>query len=1855
MKTPRDTRSRSAQIAAKGINTVVAVSLVASMAVPFTSTAYADEANTDNRKSTLNASDALTKAIQGRLSFVRQTVYIPYGVNVDEWLMRQDTRILQDESGKRFSIGELSSLFESGTPALSYKGDSYPAGDLDNPTSISDELRWGNLATDAPELELPDLSTLDIQMTQLVDGGINLPLVPDIVCSTMLTFEDEKGDASWRLEGSVSAGNTKLWVNQNDADAGEGVRVVASQSGQLEATVSTSSIVDKDATFANTNPVVVNSQGSIFIKLPCDIETTEVGTGKGVTLCKGQIVRLPVASDLHNPQIGDIVVSDSSGNALDLASMWIDGTRLSVGSSGLVITAPVSDDVQGEQAADLVSGVAEAKLRVGEGEDATYIEATSLENGLATFKLDIETLGSEGVFDLSLMTMQVSDTAGNRSSKTLANAQPLADAGIRFIELIDEQDPDNKPQASIVVSKVDKEEDGVQYVTSQTGTRLNFRVLDKRLADLLEKESWIDSEPMSYKVNDGQDNLIDPNTLKSLGGASNLYQSTQALDLVEEGRYQVEFDYTGATRYFIGIPIGSFKDSASTDIIIDYTAPQVSGIELEGGFDESTELARSLDELSGGNALIGPERTIEVDIADLPGTSSSSDAETSGFADARIEWVRHDRIDGTDDGDAQSRDATRAELRDGVLHINLDEAGVYQLSDINLVLTDKAGNEITVNLAEFVSTLPEGQRGAWDFSTIIVDDNENAQADLSITSTTDAVDRTGCVLHNGDVNVMAWIADDPLAPVYAKTDAFAQGLSASMAPEDEGVLQEGLRMGELAFNDDAQRWELPIALPQDDQGAIANGRYELSFSYRGSKGETHTFVVDTNAPQLTDVELEGAVDAANDIARIDGKNVLVGTERPIRVRVQDLLSQTRECDKRDEQNTAGILAEHIDAEGKPTGDAVVTLGLSCTRSLNPTDKPEQLEDQRLSVGDDGWATIELSEAGVYDLSDIVFSLEDNAGNTATISLADYIAALPAEEQALWGFDAILVDSSETASKRSVTMELADAESTPASEDPDGFFHRGIVDVKVSIRDIWFEAYRSLTNRHEGFFAISCITDEGTALDVTQLPALNPSDFAYDHAADAWTATFRLCTATGGRPEEGSYEIEIEYQGISGKTENTCADTTFGIDYTAPEFGALTLSKTSPQQWGWLFPHDSETMRVDVTDNYAGIEKEGAGMLYLPDNRTYMTDYENGKLAFEFDEDAERLNFDEAQIVVKDRAGNKRTLPSIESYSNTNIPANAVGFSVDAAAPNIEVSYDNDDVRNGRYYNAQRTATVTITEANFDMLRAHDEKRVIATASCDGIEEELTAKDFKNPSKDGKTWVASYTFERDGDWVFTASFTDPAGRASNTIRDEFTIDTTAPVLLVTFDNNEVQNGMYYKDRRTASIEVSERNFDTGLTSIDTTAEDGNAPTPAGWETDEHDRHVNSVHFGNETHYTLRVSVTDLAGNKAKVYEEPEFVIDLTAPQVAIENVSDNTAYAGTVAPSIDYSDLNFDPLATTYELNGARKGMTFIGAAHETQDETSKRIEFTDFDRTVEFDDVYTLTAKVSDLAGNESTDTVRFSVNRFGSNYILLGDSKSMPGSYLNEARDLQIAEINVSGLQTGKSHAELVHDSRTVQLSRGDDYTAEEGTARGWSETLYTFPAKLFEEDGYYRVLLTSHDQAGNLSQNTMPAKDEKREGTAEVNFAVDTTSPSSTITGIESGGVYLQPNMQVEIDSRDNLAVRNARLLVDGTEVANWNSGNSLDIIAQHQLASDGKPHKISLETTDRAGNTRTTDYDNVVVAGDWIAFIRNTPELLYAAVASGIALIAGIAIGAVMYARHRRNTESIRNPFDHSKEAS
>ncbi len=145
------------------------------------------------------------------------------------------------------------------------------------------------------------------------------------------------------------------------------------------------------------------------------------------------------------------------------------------------------------------------------------------------------------------------------------------------------------------------------------------------------------------------------------------------------------------------------------------------------------------------------------------------------------------------------------------------------------------------------------------------------------------------------------------------------------------------------------------------------------------------------------------------------------------------------------------------------------------------------------------------------------------------------------------------------------------------------------------------------------------------------------------------------------------------------------------------------------------------------------------------------------------------------------------------------------FTIDKTTPVINVSFNNNDVRNGKYYNAARVATVTIDEHNF----LADEVTIDQTASI-----QRGSTGAPSPSgfgTSGDTHTATINYAADGNYTLTVSYTDMAGNeAEQVVVPEFTIDTTKPV--VRFDENTVTDNMATNDVIAPSVIFDDTNFD-----------------------------------------------------------------------------------------------------------------------------------------------------------------------------------------------------------------------------------------------------------------------------------------------------------------------------------------------------------------------------------------------------------------------------------------------------------
>ena len=703
---------------------------------------------------------------------------------------------------------------------------------------------------------------------------------------------------------------------------------------------------------------------------------------------------------------------------------------------------------------------------------------------------------------------------------------------------------------------------------------------------------------------------------------------------------------------------------------------------------------------------------------------------------------------------------------------------------------------------------------------------------------------------------------------------------------------------------------------------------------------------------------------------------------------------------------------------------------------------------------------------------------------------------------------------------------------------------------------------------------------------------------------------------------------VVYEKVTDKVGNTEYFSTDGIivDNTSP-VPVVTITPTSP---GWgkgvysAGDYPGFSIRVEdpiVNDAYAGLEK----ITYRIENGT--TGYvESNTLADENTglSKAAHQKVWTGQVSIDPNlfySNDVKVSVFAEDWSANSVTSQPQTLKVDNKAPIVSFSFDKSDVYNGKYYKNDKTLTITVDERNFDESYL---PRVTSTAGG--------GYSISGWSHNGEIHTKTVTFSGDSDYTVSYDCYDLAGNKSNTENlEEFTVDKTVPVIKVSYNNNSAQNGNYYKAARTATITVMEHNFDPSKITVSTTASAGGAPSIGGWA-NSGDTHTANVVFNHDADYTFTVSGLDLADNKAADYAQDKFTVDLKNPEVKITGVKDKSANNGTVAPRISISDTNFIASGVKITLKGVNKGEIKIDSlASISSSATGMNVIFKDFPEGM--DDIYTLTAKATDKAGNETKSSITFSVNRDGSTYELGSGTKALVDKkYTNKPQDLEITEINVDDLTTIEITYSL--DGKIVTLKEGEDYTITKSGEEGqWKKYLYRIKASCFEEEGNYVINIYSEDAAHNSTTNKTKAK--------TIAFTVDKTAPTMVVSNLTDRGRYKENMHEFTLNVKDNIFLAYVEVYLDGElfkrfeedEIAQLNGELPVDIASSNQyqtieLVSCDKAGNISKEVYDPESNAQVpASYRVLVTQNSFVQFINNTPLLVSVIVI--IVAIAGLIV--------------------------
>lgn len=877
----------------------------------------------------------------------------------------------------------------------------------------------------------------------------------------------------------------------------------------------------------------------------------------------------------------------------------------------------------------------------------------------------------------------------------------------------------------------------------------------------------------------------------------------------------------------------------------------------------------------------------------------------------------------------------------------------------------------------------------------------------------------------------------------------------------------------------------------------------------------------------------------------------------------------------------------------------------------------------LTFGTDADDIIAYQGDGQYKLSVLV---TDNCGNTCTKEITYFV---------------------DTTAANIVSFEFGKKSEGVVEETDYGYYFKKDVDVIVTVNDN-IEGVKDVSDACEvRYYTVDYSVPDSPVYSGTTTENYTVAEYdSNKHQAII--------------PIRGNFKGQI-YAWVIDNADNTSIKAYEGtsIDPTKPdgsilepivkheseEHIAFTKNNTSfaTRSGSELYATDVP-VTITITDTYSGIreiewevvapydtENNQSGKVSVNNDKTFAegsdTDWKQTKTESNLVTEMQKTitvnnNSNDIVVLVKmtDRAGNTSE--------------KQIKFSIDKTNPVIEVKYDNNvpDETYKDIFKANRTATIKITERNFNG------KDVIhRITNTDGVIPALSAwEEHKNTENPDETYyTATIAYTADGDYTFDISYSDLADNAAEKFaQHKFTIDKTIPTVVVSYDNNSALNGNYYKADRTATITIVEHNFDSSRVNVVGTATDNGTalsfPATSTW-TSNGDTHTATINYSSDAKYTFDIEFLDMAGNSISDYTPEEFYVDKTAPTLEISGVEDKSANNNTVAPVVTYSDTNFNKDSVNIELSGVNNGK--VNYAGSVEDVTNgQKFTYADFEKVQNVDDIYTLTATLTDMAGNETTKTIVFSANRFGSVYTFDSFLKSIEGKYTNTEQDVVFTETNVDTLDRESIKLKLVKNGTPSDLKEGNDYTITTSGGNGqWSQYKYIVNKALFADDGNYRLTIYSMDAAGNVNENI----DESKK--AEISFGIDKTNPVIVPIDFESGKQYPVEVKNVKAEVKDNLVLESVKIYLNGEEVEYKVDGETYTF----DIPEVNEKQNAEFVAVDAAGNEYRLPIDDFLVSTNiFVRWYNNTP--LFVGSIIGVVVLAVAITAFILFGKKKKKDE-------------
>lgn len=541
----------------------------------------------------------------------------------------------------------------------------------------------------------------------------------------------------------------------------------------------------------------------------------------------------------------------------------------------------------------------------------------------------------------------------------------------------------------------------------------------------------------------------------------------------------------------------------------------------------------------------------------------------------------------------------------------------------------------------------------------------------------------------------------------------------------------------------------------------------------------------------------------------------------------------------------------------------------------------------------------------------------------------------------------------------------------------------------------------------------------------------------------------------------------------------------------------------------------------------------------------------------------------------------------------------VAFGIDKTAPQIQVEYTSAVApQSGSYYSKTRTAHITITERNIrtEQVALLIEKCLDSARTFDKKDTKAYREGFKITGKtllqkgsgngDNRQYQIKVDFTGDGNYrIKTLKCTDNVGHANTAVtygkynaagnrdavsgsnKTRFTIDKTAPKIHVALNlNDQVKNKKYFNATRTATVTVTEHNFNAKAfeNQLKATLNGKGIAVPsvsAFRQENGTDRWTATVTFVADGDYVLNFKTTDKAGNSYKTVAgdfsgaaAQDFTIDKTAPQLTADHQLQNTV---------------------TYTA--------------------------------VEQDGYYIVTAQSVDMAGNQSQVQRKvFTKNEKGAVYVVSDDLAALNNGYANKTavakQSLVVTEYSPTEIQSPEYYININGKKKDglVTMEKGQHHAGE------WYVNTYTISSKDILAEGKYALYIKSTTKLGGKNTVVNNSSENKDLHRLNIQFTIDNTNPYVRITGLEK---HLYSNTKVQTVtfsvSESNLASIVIHMTRDGQALDplvwdhaqdkkhpnGWTVENGIAVV---QVQLENGKSDLTFEITDLAGNKCSTAND-------------------------------------------------------------